>query len=1145
MAKDSPHRFVAGGAVQAGDGIYVPRDADRRLYDLCRRGVYTHILTSRQVGKSSLIMAVATRLAESGCRFAILDLGSVGGKATEEQWYKGLLVAIADQLAIRTDASRWWSQNSGLPIAQRFVRFLTSVVLREIHTQVVIFVDEIDTTLQLPFTDDFFIAVRSLSEGRARSSGLRRLSFVLSGVATPNDLIKDKERTPYNLGEGVELRDFSRKEVEPLVRALRLPPGAGESVLERILDWTGGHPYLTLRILRSLEAPGVKKNVSEVDRIVRERFLTHHGELPDSNLRWIQDMLRPARSFRPPTVERRGLAWVLPRRWQTVPKKLSGAPPEGQTTRVKGVDHDAVLRLYVRIRRGSRKGVRDNELDRSYSWLKLSGIAQPKGGLLEIRNRIYSDAFPASWARRQLRIDWPRRLAQVGTLLLILTFLGSLPLAIYTVHQGSRVQRLKEIALSRGLTARAVLLQTTSPNLIALTDLLAVEALRRDPNPEAQQVLHRDLPFLPKPERRFLHSEGVMAVSWSPDGKNLLGLGRGQASLWDPASGLERLRFSVNANGIGALSSDGRFAAIASQESKVDVFEIPGGNLIASIATTAQPSAVAFSPDGRFLAVGDRAGTVFVLAGPSFAPAARFAHAKRVGALAFSSRSPRLITGSDDGTAKVWSLPDGRLLADLRDRRHPLDKVTVVALNAWGQQAWTGGGSDATARSWSVTSGKEELRLAHGDRVTSIALDPLGDLVLVGSADGSARLWNGWNGAAGAQLKHQSRVLSVAWSADGARVATGSADFSARVWSRQGQELMRLSHSADVPAVAFGPGGRIATGSADHSIEVWRPAPAARPPEHEQRVAAVAFSPAGMRAASAGFDGSVYVWDVATGKRRPPFRHSGRVYAVTLNADGRLALTGSSDKTARLWDVDSNREILILPHSGTVSAVDLSDDARWIATGSQDNVVRVWDRDLRREVFARIQAEPIEAIALDPTGDRLLAGGTDNRAYLWDRKSGEPTLLPHGDRVVAVAFSPSGDLLATGSYDSTACLWDGQSDRPLQRLQHGDRVFAVAFLSDTHLGTASWDGTVRIWDVPSGLELVRFFHRDRISALAFHPDERRFLVGMDDGLVRMEYLRSEDLVANTCQNLPRNLTQEEWREFLVDEPYRKTCEEAP
>ncbi len=80
----------------------------------------------------------------------------------------------------------------------------------------VIFVDEIDSTLSLPFTDDFYAAIRALYNARASEPELKRLSFVLIGVTTPSDLIRDSQRTPFNIGQRVEVTDFTEEEARPL-----------------------------------------------------------------------------------------------------------------------------------------------------------------------------------------------------------------------------------------------------------------------------------------------------------------------------------------------------------------------------------------------------------------------------------------------------------------------------------------------------------------------------------------------------------------------------------------------------------------------------------------------------------------------------------------------------------------------------------------------------------------------------------------------------------------------------------------------------------------------------------------------------------------------------------------------------------------
>src|SRR4051794_31565011 len=60
--------YVAGGTLQAGGGLYLARRADEELRALCREGTFAYVLTARQLGKSSLMVRTAERLAEEGVR---------------------------------------------------------------------------------------------------------------------------------------------------------------------------------------------------------------------------------------------------------------------------------------------------------------------------------------------------------------------------------------------------------------------------------------------------------------------------------------------------------------------------------------------------------------------------------------------------------------------------------------------------------------------------------------------------------------------------------------------------------------------------------------------------------------------------------------------------------------------------------------------------------------------------------------------------------------------------------------------------------------------------------------------------------------------------------------------------------------------
>ncbi|MEO0854023.1 MAG: AAA-like domain-containing protein, partial [Cyanobacteria bacterium J06648_11] len=208
MTSPNPNFYTVGGPVQAGSGVYVPRKADSELLALCQEGTFAYVLTARQMGKSSLMVRTAKRLAEDGVVTAIVDLQGSGKLVSVEQWYLNFLVSLEEALEeqdveLETNVRRWWRANGDLGPSKRFSLFVEKVLLAEVSAPIVIFVDEIDTTLGLDFTDDFFVAIRYFYTSRATKPVFQRLSFVLIGVATPGDLIRDPQRTPFNVGRRV------------------------------------------------------------------------------------------------------------------------------------------------------------------------------------------------------------------------------------------------------------------------------------------------------------------------------------------------------------------------------------------------------------------------------------------------------------------------------------------------------------------------------------------------------------------------------------------------------------------------------------------------------------------------------------------------------------------------------------------------------------------------------------------------------------------------------------------------------------------------------------------------------------------------------------------------------------------------------
>ena len=215
---------MVGGTLHYDAPSYVERHADQELFESLLRGEYSYVLTSRQMGKPSLMIRTAARLREAGIGVAVLILTAVGQNLTIEQWYAGLLLQIGQRLDVEDDVLAFWRTHAELGPLQRWLEAIRQVVLPRYWPagRLVIFLDEIDAVRSLPFsTDEFFAGIRECYNLRSTDAALENLSFCLLGVAAPTDLIRDTRTTPFNLGRRIELHDFLPTEAAPLAHGRR------------------------------------------------------------------------------------------------------------------------------------------------------------------------------------------------------------------------------------------------------------------------------------------------------------------------------------------------------------------------------------------------------------------------------------------------------------------------------------------------------------------------------------------------------------------------------------------------------------------------------------------------------------------------------------------------------------------------------------------------------------------------------------------------------------------------------------------------------------------------------------------------------------------------------------------------------------
>src|SRR5207244_8582250 len=125
--------YVTGGTLRHDTPSYVERQADKDLYEGLQRGEFCYVLTSRQMGKSSLMVRTAARLREEGVQVAVLDLTAIGQNLSPEQWYGGLLRRLGRQLDpsgdLEDELDDFWLDQDRFGPLQRWMAALEQVVL--------------------------------------------------------------------------------------------------------------------------------------------------------------------------------------------------------------------------------------------------------------------------------------------------------------------------------------------------------------------------------------------------------------------------------------------------------------------------------------------------------------------------------------------------------------------------------------------------------------------------------------------------------------------------------------------------------------------------------------------------------------------------------------------------------------------------------------------------------------------------------------------------------------------------------------------------------------------------------------------------------------------------------------------------------
>ncbi|MBX3464584.1 MAG: protein kinase [Planctomycetes bacterium] len=542
------------------------------------------------------------------------------------------------------------------------------------------------------------------------------------------------------------------------------------------------------------------------------------------------------------------------------------------------------------------------------------------------------------------------------------------------------------------------------------------------------------------------HGERALTVAYAGEH------GPFRAQIWNVATG-ERLGAPVDHPQhviAAAIAPEGRLAATwGGERGEVRLWDTATGRDRARLAGHSdRVQGIVFAPDGGLVATAAKDGTVRLYSVPDGALLDELRHGqgRSVDCLVFDADGKRLLTGCRDLTARLWRLqprPGGGLQArELRTFVGSTDHLLAVDFAPQGQLAVTAG-RDGVVRIFDageheVATGTELMRYEVGAPVDSVAFDPEGRRVLALAGRQRALMWDFGDMRGVTTMRQPGIVPAACFDSSGDRVVTAGDDERLRLWNARdgrqlwvGEKLGNPIRTLDVDEA----GERVAVGTTDGRVAVHRladGAPLVALPGHRGTVRRLRFAASGQRLVSAG---------------------------------GAPAGPGE----VVVWNPDDQTAVLRLDRPRQVVDADLAAATALLATVERDDdCVRLWSvPDLQPRGELRGHGAAVTSVQFAADGRRILAASLDGSARIQTTEGALVTTLPAGQPLRTAAWSRDGRLVLTCAERSgvEAQLWLAADGTELLRCRgHRGSIGHATFSADGQWAlTASNDGTTCVW----------------------------------------------------------------------------------
>ena len=524
-------------------------------------------------------------------------------------------------------------------------------------------------------------------------------------------------------------------------------------------------------------------------------------------------------------------------------------------------------------------------------------------------------------------------------------------------------------------------------------------------------------------------------------------------------------------------------------------------------------------------------------------------HTALINSISHSPDSRYILTSSVDHSAKIWSVPNRKLLLELIGHRKG---VNTANYSPDGKYIVTSS-EDSTAIIWNAADGTAlKVLKGHTSELTSASFSPDGKNIITNSLDGTAKIWDA---ASGNLVREIKGVRSCAtYSPDGKKICLTTGNNTILIYAADGKKLQELAgHSDFVTMLNFSSDNKLIVSSSwDGTVKVWNiengkmvreikiPAPF---------INYAMFSPDGKHILIDCGSGKAMICNSSDGKIISKFREadfstysSNGKYIVTAynnyvkirnaqngkiiselkahtyyisdaeySPDGNHIITTSGDGTAKIWNAsDGKLATQLTGHAEGVSTALYSPDEKYIVTSSFDHSAKIWNAKsgkLLTTLFGH--KDGVHSATFSPDGKYIITASWDYSFRIWNVATGKIFKEYKTDSIFInmATYSPDGKFIVTALWDSIGIIWNATNGTVFKQLKgHSSfSIYSATYSSDgKYIVTASADGTAMIWNASDGSLLKKLSgHTQAVNFAAFSPDGKKIVTASDDQTIKI------------------------------------------